>query len=263
MTLGSAPARSDVGDVLAQVDAVARKQVVRVVGARARAVVQIGPLEAEVAVHLGVAALALVARARDAGAGLRGDPRHVQDPVAVEDDAQHLVRRARVVPADRGPGREVDAGGLRPLVARIRRRAEPGVVALAGERPEAVELGPALRVERLDPARRDLPVLGVGPGARRGGPEPEREHGREVRGEATPDGPVQSRSMSRTGLDVSPFVFSKSSANFLFSTSFLDFSASIEAANFFSRSSSCALRAPRGRRPPRRTCAASSAPRGR
>ncbi len=44
---------------------------------------------------------------------------------------------------------------------------------------------------------------------------------------------------------MSPFVFSKSSANFLLSTSFLDLSASIEAANFFSRSASSPFKAPR------------------
>jgi hypothetical protein len=44
--------------------------------------------------------------------------------------------------------------------------------------------------------------------------------------------------MSRIGLDVSSLVFSKSSWNLRFRTSFLVFSASTDAANFFSRSSS-------------------------
>ena len=48
--------------------------------------------------------------------------------------------------------------------------------------------------------------------------------------------------MSRIGLEVSPFVFSKSSLNFRFRTSFFDFSASMEAANFFSRSASWLFR---------------------
>src|SRR6266511_2466136 len=50
--------------------------------------------------------------------------------------------------------------------------------------------------------------------------------------------------MSRIGLEVSPLVFSKSSSNLRFRTSFLDFSASTEAANFFSRSASWVFKAP-------------------
>src|SRR5262245_24891952 len=50
--------------------------------------------------------------------------------------------------------------------------------------------------------------------------------------------------MSRTGLDESPLVFSNSSWNLRLRTSFLDFSASMDAANFFSRSSSAPFKAP-------------------
>ena len=44
--------------------------------------------------------------------------------------------------------------------------------------------------------------------------------------------------------EVSPLVFSNSSSNFRLRTSFLDFSASMEAANFFSLSTSCVFIAP-------------------
>src|SRR5262249_61197484 len=50
--------------------------------------------------------------------------------------------------------------------------------------------------------------------------------------------------MSRMGREVSPLVFSKSSWNLRFRTSFLDFSASMDAANFFSRSTSWPFLAP-------------------
>src|SRR5690349_3946851 len=50
--------------------------------------------------------------------------------------------------------------------------------------------------------------------------------------------------MSRTGFESSSLVFSKSSWNLRFRTSFLDFSASIDAANFFSRSASAPFSAP-------------------
>ena len=154
----------------------ARQEEMGDVRARARAVFGVLALELEVRPREAVARLVLVLRGREA---LVEDGRHlgdVHDPFRLEDGPEHLVRRAGVVAGERRQRREVDAARLLSLIAGPRVRAEPVLVPLAGFGPEALERRLAGRVETLDRAARDVPVLGVhprgrGPGEETGGEE--------------------------------------------------------------------------------------------
>ena len=149
----------------------AREEEVRVARPGARRILLVGSLQAEIALHLNVAPLVLGPRVRDLLARALGDGRDGKDPVAVEDRREELRRRAGVIARDGGPGREIDARGLRSLGPGVEGFAEAGGTIRARLGPDRVEPGLAARVEHVDPAGRDRAMLGIdpGPGGRRAG----------------------------------------------------------------------------------------------